>query len=154
MRSVRSDHSPNSKTKWVELVFVVDNKIYKKLKKDLKKVHQYCTNIVNMVNSVRKIRELNSTKNVYKLRWRRIFIFKFMEIFVSFSCLSSCIFSWYSLELMFGPRKTKYPSVMEQLRHSKNSAHIVPLTWRRNIQMTTHIFWLLQASRYHSVRFI
>lgn len=58
MESVRSHHKANSKTKCVELVFVIDNNIYKKLKKDIKKVHQYSMNIVNVLNSVRNSREL------------------------------------------------------------------------------------------------
>ena len=42
----------NRHSKYVELVLVVDNSLYRKFNSDVWEVHRYCTDIVNHVNMV------------------------------------------------------------------------------------------------------
>lgn len=46
----------NRHSKYVELVLVVDNSLYRKFNSDVWEVHRYCTDIVNHVNMVANLK--------------------------------------------------------------------------------------------------
>lgn len=49
---VRGPFKANSRSRYVELVLVVDNKSYENHEKDLKRVFRRCKDIANIVNAV------------------------------------------------------------------------------------------------------
>lgn len=49
-RQVTGPYNANRHSKYVELVLVVDNSLYRKFNSDVWEVHRYCTDIVNHVN--------------------------------------------------------------------------------------------------------
>lgn len=50
---VRGPYNSNKRSSYVELVLVVDNKVFKSLDKNYTKVHQHCKDIANIINAVR-----------------------------------------------------------------------------------------------------
>lgn len=49
---IRGPYNANKYSSYVELVLVIDNKVYKALDSNLKKVHQHCKDIANIINAV------------------------------------------------------------------------------------------------------
>lgn len=49
---IRGPYNANRHSSFVELVLVVDNKVYKSLGENLKKVHSHCKDIANIMNAV------------------------------------------------------------------------------------------------------
>lgn len=49
---IRGPYNANKYSSYVELVIVVDNKVYKHFQESAKKVHQHCKNLANIINSV------------------------------------------------------------------------------------------------------
>lgn len=52
---IRGPYNANKYSSYVELVIVVDNKVYKNFQENTKKVHQYCKGIANIINAVSDI---------------------------------------------------------------------------------------------------
>lgn len=50
---VRGPYNANKRSSYVELVLVVDNKVFKSLDRNYTKVHQHCKDIANIINAVR-----------------------------------------------------------------------------------------------------
>lgn len=50
--TVRGPYNANKQSSFVELVLVVDNKVYKGLGENLKKTHARCQDIANIINAV------------------------------------------------------------------------------------------------------
>lgn len=50
---VRGPYNSNKRSSYVELVLVVDNKVFQQLDKNFTKVHQHCKDIANIINAVR-----------------------------------------------------------------------------------------------------
>lgn len=61
---VRGPYNSNKRSSYVELVLVVDNKVFKTMDKNFTKVHQHCKDIANIINAVRDINE-ESKLNIY-----------------------------------------------------------------------------------------
>lgn len=53
--TIRMPYNSNAQSSFVELVLVVDNKVFKGLGENLKKTHQRCQDIANIINAVRDI---------------------------------------------------------------------------------------------------
>lgn len=51
---VHGPYNSNKRSSYVELVLVVDNKVFKSLDKNITKVHQHCKDIANIINAVRR----------------------------------------------------------------------------------------------------
>ncbi|KAH8386000.1 hypothetical protein KR200_012172, partial [Drosophila serrata] len=49
---IRGPYNANKYSSYVELVIVVDNKVYKHFQESAKKVHQHCKNLANIINSL------------------------------------------------------------------------------------------------------
>nr|NP_001027576.2 meltrin, isoform D [Drosophila melanogaster]AAZ83996.2 meltrin, isoform D [Drosophila melanogaster] len=49
---IRGPYNANKYSSYVELVIVVDNKVYKNFQENTKKVHQYCKGIANIINAL------------------------------------------------------------------------------------------------------
>jgi len=49
---IRGPYNANKYSSYVELVIVVDNKVYKAYQESAKKVHQHCKNLANIINAV------------------------------------------------------------------------------------------------------
>lgn len=49
---IRGPYNANKYSSYVELVMVVDNKVYKHFGENAKRVHQYCKDLANIVNAV------------------------------------------------------------------------------------------------------
>lgn len=45
-------YNSNELSSFVELVIVIDNRIYKSMNSDLDRVHRYCKDIANIINAV------------------------------------------------------------------------------------------------------
>lgn len=50
--TVRGPYNANKHSSYVELILVVDNKIYKHMDQNMKKVHERCKDIANIINAV------------------------------------------------------------------------------------------------------
>ena len=50
---IRGPYNANKHSSYVELVIVVDNKVFKMFGENVKKVHQHCKDLANIVNAVR-----------------------------------------------------------------------------------------------------
>ena len=50
---VRGPYAANSRSRYVELILVVDNKSYENQDKNVKRVYKRCKDIANIVNAVR-----------------------------------------------------------------------------------------------------
>lgn len=50
--TIRMPYNSNAQSSFVELVLVVDNKVYKSLGEDIKKTHARCQDIANIINAV------------------------------------------------------------------------------------------------------
>lgn len=48
----RGPYNANKHSSFVELILVVDNKVYHAHNENMKKVHKYCKDIANIVNAV------------------------------------------------------------------------------------------------------
>ncbi|XP_016977548.1 disintegrin and metalloproteinase domain-containing protein 12 [Drosophila rhopaloa] len=49
---IRGPYNGNKYSSYVELVIVVDNKVYKNFQENAKKVHQHCKNLANIINAL------------------------------------------------------------------------------------------------------
>ncbi|KAH8383474.1 hypothetical protein KR009_008880, partial [Drosophila setifemur] len=49
---IRGPYNANKYSSYVELVIVVDNKVYKHFQESAKKVHQHCKNLANIINAL------------------------------------------------------------------------------------------------------
>ncbi|CAG2067913.1 unnamed protein product [Timema podura] len=49
---IRGPYNANKQSRYVELVLVVDNKLYKDMGENLQKVYSHCKEIANIINSV------------------------------------------------------------------------------------------------------
>lgn len=49
---IRGPYNANKYSSYVELVIVVDNKVYKHFGENAKRVHQHCKDLANIVNAV------------------------------------------------------------------------------------------------------
>ncbi|KAI8045595.1 hypothetical protein M5D96_001777 [Drosophila gunungcola] len=49
---IRGPYNANKYSSYVELVIVVDNKVYKNFQESAKKVHQHCKNLANIINAL------------------------------------------------------------------------------------------------------
>lgn len=49
---IRGPYNANRRSNYVELVLVVDNKVYRSLDSDITKVHQHCKDIANIINAL------------------------------------------------------------------------------------------------------
>lgn len=49
---VRGPYNSNSDSSYVELVLVVDNKVYKSMEENIKTVYKHAKNLANIINSV------------------------------------------------------------------------------------------------------
>lgn len=49
---IRGPFNANKHSSFVELVIVVDNKVYKSFGENMKKVHKHCKDLANIVNAV------------------------------------------------------------------------------------------------------
>lgn len=49
---IRGPYNANKHSSFVELVLVVDNKLYKAMGKNLKRVQEHCIDIANIINAV------------------------------------------------------------------------------------------------------
>ncbi|KAG5679982.1 hypothetical protein PVAND_009517 [Polypedilum vanderplanki] len=49
---IRGPYNANKRSSYVELVLVVDNKVFKSLDRDVRKVHQHCKDIANIINAL------------------------------------------------------------------------------------------------------
>lgn len=49
---IRGPYNANKHSSYVELVIVVDNKLYKSFGENSKKVHQHCKDLANIINAV------------------------------------------------------------------------------------------------------
>lgn len=45
-------YNSNELSSFVELVIVIDNRIYKSMDSDIDRVHRYCKDIANIINAV------------------------------------------------------------------------------------------------------
>lgn len=45
-------YNSNALSSFVELVIVIDNRIYKSMDSDIDRVHKYCKDIANIINAV------------------------------------------------------------------------------------------------------
>lgn len=49
---IRGPYNANKHSSYVELVIVVDNKVYKSFGESPRKVHQHCKDLANIINAV------------------------------------------------------------------------------------------------------
>lgn len=56
---VKGPYNANKDSRYVELVLVVDNRLFKELGSRISKVEQHCKDITNIINGVSSVREWN-----------------------------------------------------------------------------------------------
>lgn len=49
---IKGPHNSNKNSRYVEMVFVIDNKSYRKMKNNLAKVYSHCKELANIMNMV------------------------------------------------------------------------------------------------------